>query len=307
MEFYKIELHSFPHIQSAASVYTKECRNALSERPGILEISVINGCGILLEDDKGESIERPSGSFSITTPDVRFRAHRLRDREFFMSFAAIEGDFTYEKYNIDDPTECLDVLHADPGALFLPRIINLTSSLPEVEMLFRRMIMEYLKETGPGTFRAISLWLEICSVVSTLFKETLEDVSPIKFGEYYSRKVKRYVDLHYMERLSVHEIAAMLHITPNYLSRIFKANTGKTLTEFITLTRLHYARRLAYDGKLTASEIAKAVGLCDANYLNRLFRRYYGTGLHACRLVDREISLYQELYPDTETAPEEYL
>ncbi len=294
MEFYKIELHSFPRIKSAASVCTKEFKDVLSERPGILEISVINGCTVLMENDEGLSLERPSGSFSITTPDARFRTRRLRDREIFMSFASIEGDFSYEKYTIDDPAECLAVLHKDPGTLFLPRVLQLTSSLPEVETLFRQLIMEYLKETGSGTIRAVSLWLEICSVVSTLFKKELEDESPIKLGEYYTRKIKRHVDVHYMEKLSVQDMAAMLHITPNYLSRIFKANTGKTLTEFITLTRLHYARRLAYDGKLTASEIAKAVGLCDANYMNRLFRRYYGTGLHACRLADREISLYYD-------------
>lgn len=42
------------------------------------------------------------------------------------------------------------------------------------------------------------------------------------------------------------------------------------------------------------TEAERLFRLLIMNYLNRLFHKYYGSSLYACRLTDKEISLYHE-------------
>lgn len=47
-----------------------------------------------------------------------------------------------------------------------------------------------------------------------------------------------YVDLHYRDRFTLRDMAAALYISPNYLSDLFKKNTGMRLSDYITEVRL---------------------------------------------------------------------
>ena len=86
----------------------------------------------------------------------------------------------------------------------------------------------------------------------------------------------------------------MLNISPNYLSNIFRKSTGKTVTEFIAETRIYHARRLAYNGDMSFEKIASEVGICNEKYLNKLFKKYFGTSIKKCVMTDHEISLYHD-------------
>lgn len=304
MVFYKIRFHSFPTIKFASTVRTDKYKNIISHRKNILEIGTSHGTPIRIYSDK-ESIIRPSNSFITCTPDISYRAEATTADPLYMSFAAISGDFTAKKFDSDEIESISAFLDEVKEDILLPFIFPLDTNYTEIERLFRLLIMEYLKETAEGHLRAISLWFEITAYVSDIFKQSLLKNSSFNYGEYYSRKAKRYIEDHYHDKITVQDIATQLGITPNYLSRIFKTSTGKTLTEFIAITRLYHARQFAYDKELTFEEIARRVGICDIYYLNRLFHKYYGTSLYACRMTDHEISLFHDKPWDVDNLTED--
>jgi len=73
-------------------------------------------------------------------------------------------------------------------------------------------------------------------------------------------KVQNYIDENYQRRLSLSGIALALNVSPNYLSRIVRRETGHTLTTQIHRARLEHARLLLAAGGRSISEIAYMVG-----------------------------------------------
>lgn len=89
-------------------------------------------------------------------------------------------------------------------------------------------------------------------------------------------KVRRYVDDHLEEDLSVSSIAAKFYITPNYLSKLFKKVTGEGCNEYIVRKRIETAQRLLETTNLKTGKIAALVGYRDTNYFSVAFKKYTG-------------------------------
>ncbi|WP_424769218.1 response regulator transcription factor [Paenibacillus sp. sgz302251] len=76
--------------------------------------------------------------------------------------------------------------------------------------------------------------------------------------------------------LSVASIAQILCISPNYLSRIFHQQIGKTCVEFITECRLEEAKKLLLLTNYKNYEIAEKVGYANAHYFSSMFKKNIG-------------------------------
>lgn len=84
--------------------------------------------------------------------------------------------------------------------------------------------------------------------------------------------------------LNVQDIARQLGISPNYLSTVFKAETGENLIEYITRTRMDCAAHLLVENDYKIGDIAVMIGYGDHNYFAKLFRRQFGTSPSQYRL-----------------------
>jgi AraC-like DNA-binding protein len=87
-------------------------------------------------------------------------------------------------------------------------------------------------------------------------------------------RAKLLIEESYGGRLSLSAVAARLHVSPNYLSRLFRSQTGRTLTEFVHRTRLEHARMLLAEGDRSISEIAYLVGYQNYRDFYRNFIKY---------------------------------
>ena len=76
--------------------------------------------------------------------------------------------------------------------------------------------------------------------------------------------------------LSVPTIAKYLHISPSYLSKIFKDEKGINLSEYIREYRLEMSTELIKECRYSLSEIADMVGFCSINYFSSQFKIKYG-------------------------------
>ncbi len=74
----------------------------------------------------------------------------------------------------------------------------------------------------------------------------------------------------------VGEVARRLKLSPEHLARIFAAQTGSTLVETLTHTRLRHAAQLLLTSELNLEEIACQCGYLNGNYFGKVFKKSMG-------------------------------
>lgn len=81
----------------------------------------------------------------------------------------------------------------------------------------------------------------------------------------------------FRERLTIGAIAGLVHSSPFNLCRIFRANSGMAIHEYLTQLRLRAAVDLLLDSKMPLSDLALAVGFASHSHLCDAFRREFST------------------------------
>ncbi len=92
----------------------------------------------------------------------------------------------------------------------------------------------------------------------------------------YAKKVCELIRKRYREPLRAGELAAEVGLSPKYLSRVFRRETGKTLPSCLTQVRLDAARLLLTHTDWSIDKIAREVGYGDPLYFSKVFARQYG-------------------------------
>ncbi len=89
-------------------------------------------------------------------------------------------------------------------------------------------------------------------------------------------RARQLIHEHYARPLSLDWLSEQLDVSPYYLSRVFSAESGFRLSDYLTSVRLAAARGLLADGSAPIAEIARAVGYRDAHYFAKVFKRAFG-------------------------------
>jgi two-component system response regulator YesN len=85
-----------------------------------------------------------------------------------------------------------------------------------------------------------------------------------------------YIKNNYSQELSLKKISNMVSVSPNYLCRIFKQETGMTLKQWHHLCRIEQAKELLHDSRTRTCEAADRTGFNDYKYFSRIFKRITG-------------------------------
>ena len=81
----------------------------------------------------------------------------------------------------------------------------------------------------------------------------------------------------YVTELSVESAATRIGISGGHLSRLFKAKTGMTFSEYLVLFRMKRAAELLRDPTIRIGEVADLVGYRDQRHFSTIFRRVVGS------------------------------
>lgn len=90
------------------------------------------------------------------------------------------------------------------------------------------------------------------------------------------RKAVNHIEEYYNDRISLEEIAAKINITPEYLSRLFTKEIGKSFSDYVKEYRIEKARQLLLNDKMKIYEIAEKVGYSDPKYFCKIFKEVTG-------------------------------
>lgn len=85
-----------------------------------------------------------------------------------------------------------------------------------------------------------------------------------------------YMDRHYAEAVTVAGLAAELEVSPNYLTAQFSKEMGMPPGRYLLETRMRRAAELLATSTASVQDISAEIGILDANYFAKLFKRTYG-------------------------------
>jgi transcriptional regulator GlxA family with amidase domain len=83
--------------------------------------------------------------------------------------------------------------------------------------------------------------------------------------------------------LSVPDVAREARVSPNHLTRLFQAETGRGVVAYIRRRRMERARHLLLETTLSIPAIAASVGIADLQAFNKACRRELGGSPRAIR------------------------
>lgn len=92
----------------------------------------------------------------------------------------------------------------------------------------------------------------------------------------YVQQCCEYVYQHYREKILLEDIAADLHISPTYLSRIFSREMKVRLQEYIAWFRVERAANLLKYSNESIAGIGDYVGFPSQSYFGNTFKKYMG-------------------------------
>jgi len=95
-------------------------------------------------------------------------------------------------------------------------------------------------------------------------------------GQLLVRKAMDYVELNFANNISLNMVAAYVHVSPAYLSRIFNKKTGGSLTDYLAQVRLKKAKQQLRLSTATIDQIAAANGFNSSSYFSTIFKKNEG-------------------------------
>lgn len=81
---------------------------------------------------------------------------------------------------------------------------------------------------------------------------------------------------HLHEKISLTDVARLLHTNPNYISNLFGWCEGIPFTDFVLREKVALARSLLVYSQLSCREIASTLGFSSQSHFGRHFKRSSG-------------------------------
>ena len=119
--------------------------------------------------------------------------------------------------------------------------------------------------------------------VTAILRGLVDLAMPIADRAHCSEKVspavdeaKRFIQTYYAEPITPREVVGHVHISRFYFCRLFKKETGLTLSKYIAQFRLEQACELLAKQPLRVTEVAMATGFGSIPHFNRVFKSGLG-------------------------------
>lgn len=89
-------------------------------------------------------------------------------------------------------------------------------------------------------------------------------------------KIIEYIHSNYMNKISASDLAHMINFSPSNFSRVFKSETGMTLSSYIIKTRLDKGKKMIEEGLGSFTDIAYNCGFSSPAHFSSLCKKELG-------------------------------
>ncbi|MDF2924630.1 MAG: DNA-binding response regulator [Paenibacillaceae bacterium] len=89
-------------------------------------------------------------------------------------------------------------------------------------------------------------------------------------------RVKRYIEEHMDQRLSLEDLAGVAGMAPTYFSALFKRENGESLVDYVNRRKMERAALLLKDREYSNTRLCELLGIQSEKYLCKLFKDVHG-------------------------------
>lgn len=148
-----------------------------------------------------------------------------------------------------------------------------------ISSLFSHTADSYaLVEVFEGLFKAETLDA-LCSAlkerIADLRKHAYDRMDPPVSTSPVDKAIE-YIHAHYLDSLTLQEVANVVHVSKNYFSILFKKTTGHNFIDYVIDLRIQKAKELLHATDLKIYEVAERSGTSDVKYFSKLFKKITG-------------------------------
>jgi chromate reductase len=113
-------------------------------------------------------------------------------------------------------------------------------------------------------------------------RDMAKQISPLP--QAILQRVKRYIEEHLQDNLSLEELARETRYSRGHLLRMFRAATGKTPHQYLTERRIERAKGMLHEAEeISLTNIAARCGFSSQSHMTRVFREQAGVTPSAFR------------------------
>ena len=173
-------------------------------------------------------------------------------QQFFTQLC--QGNRMNRAYHFGEDKSCLEHAYASYERA---RKLGKGNS-PEETSLLLAQLMTFIEEAGAGVHG--------------------DDAADLRHRPLrYSEKIMQWIETHYKEEFDLDRLAEQLHLSKFYVSRLFRRETGGSISDYLSVRRIKQACRLLQTTPLPVERIGAEVGLPSASYFIHLFKKIVGT------------------------------
>ena len=153
-------------------------------------------------------------------------------------------------------------------------IVSSEQYFDEISSILSAMHAFTLKNTPTSNEASSYLLRSFILIVRELIKEQVSEYSEpdYELGDH----IKMYLDEHYLDDLTLQDIADNLNISPYYLSHVFKKITGYSPIQYVIHRRIGEAQTLLLNTDMNITDIAIKVGFNSINHFHNTFVKIVG-------------------------------
>ena len=137
-----------------------------------------------------------------------------------------------------------------------------------------RNILREMEQKSTGYEDVCQAYMEI--LIIRLMRNTALAVPSdpqVVSGNRQCATVRRYIDLHFKEPLTLEQLAEEAHMNKYYLSHTFKREYGVSPINYMISRRIEESKYLLAETDLSMSHIAQLLGFSSLSYFSQVFKR----------------------------------
>ncbi len=117
---------------------------------------------------------------------------------------------------------------------------------------------------------------QIESLMNDTFYSLLSEQETYQHVDQRIRKAQEFIEGNLAQSHSINELAALAFLSATQFKKLFKQQTGKTVTEYSTQLRMEKAQALLIHTDYPIQIVAEAVGYSDHSAFSRRFSQHFG-------------------------------
>ncbi len=141
------------------------------------------------------------------------------------------------------------------------------------DMYLQQLDFNFTKEqAAEWYYQAFSTFLSIRNVTPS---DLMEESGVSRFSKLVTSAIN-YIYKNLYSNITLKDVATSLYVTPDYLSHLFRTETGVTFSRFVRKQKIEMAKIMLMNSASSLAEISNSLSFCSQSYFTKVFHEETG-------------------------------